>query len=212
MAMQWVETDKNAHKRRGGDYVSVPPLLKSRLVGCGNFEDTDGLRTDSPVADVDCHNLVTSWCASNKVVIRSADVSNAYLQGVPVNRVILYRIPRGGIPEEGLPDGVVIAARVPIYGTRDAGRGFWLKLREVVTESGFTLNKILNAFFAFRNPDGEIQVVMTTNVDDLLHGCKPEAESAVNKIIEHFKIKQTGTRGSGFAARSTNSPTSLALP
>ena len=41
--MQWVETDKNAHKRRNkGDYKEVPPKLKSRLVGCGNFENTDG--------------------------------------------------------------------------------------------------------------------------------------------------------------------------
>ena len=43
--MQWIETDKNAHKRR--DDKHIPPELKSRLVGCGNFEETDGLRTDS---------------------------------------------------------------------------------------------------------------------------------------------------------------------
>ena len=67
LPMQWVETDKNAHKRRHN--VKVPPLLKSRLVGCGNFEDTEGLRTDSPTADVDAHNLVFSWTASSKVKI-----------------------------------------------------------------------------------------------------------------------------------------------
>ena len=68
--MQWIETDKNAHKRR--DNVQVPPDLKSRLVGCGNFEElgtADGLRTDSPTGDVDAHNLVFSWCASSKVKI-----------------------------------------------------------------------------------------------------------------------------------------------
>ena len=32
--MQWIETDKNAHKRRDGKHVEA--LLKSRLVGCGN--------------------------------------------------------------------------------------------------------------------------------------------------------------------------------
>ena len=75
--MQWVETDKNAHKRRDGVHVDL--LLKSRLVGCGNFEDQEGLRTDSPAGDVDSHNLVFSWCASNNVKIRSAYISNAYL-------------------------------------------------------------------------------------------------------------------------------------
>ena len=34
---QWVETDKNAHKRRANKEVA--PELKSRLVGCGNFEE-----------------------------------------------------------------------------------------------------------------------------------------------------------------------------
>ena len=56
--MQWVETDKNAHKRR--THIKVRPWLKSRLVGCGNFEDTQGLRTDSPTSYVDAHNLVRS--------------------------------------------------------------------------------------------------------------------------------------------------------
>ena len=78
--MQWVETDKNAHKRRpNGPYVE--PLLKSRLVGCGNYEETDGLRTDSPAGDVDAHNVIFSWCAAHHVRIKSADISNAYLQG-----------------------------------------------------------------------------------------------------------------------------------
>ena len=124
--MQWIETDKNAHKRR--DDKHIKPELKSRLVGCGNFEDSDGLRTDSPTADVDAHNLIFSWCASHKVRIRSADISSAYLQGKQNDRIILYRIPGGGIPGEGVEEGSVIAARVPIYGTKDAGRGFWLRL------------------------------------------------------------------------------------
>ena len=75
--MQWVETDKNAHKRRANK--DVKPDLKSRLVGCGNFEEAEGLRTDSPAGDNDAHNLICSWCASNKVKIKSADISSAYL-------------------------------------------------------------------------------------------------------------------------------------
>ncbi len=33
----------------------------------------------------------------------------------------------------GINEGDVLAARVPIYGTGDAGRGWWLQLKEVVT-------------------------------------------------------------------------------
>ena len=67
--MQWVDTDKNAHLRRDKDYVSVPAKCKSRLVGCGNFETTDGRRTDSAVGDVDSHNY------------RLQLVRNGYFQG-----------------------------------------------------------------------------------------------------------------------------------
>ena len=186
--MQWIETDKNAHKRR--DDKSVPPELKSRLVGCGNFEDTDGLRTDSPTGDVDAHNLVFSWCASHKVKIKSADISSAYLQGKQNDRVILYRIPKGGIPEAGVEEGAVLAARVPIYGTKDAGRGFWLRLKEVAIEKGYVLNKILPTLFALRDSNDSIAGVMSSNVDDLLYGSLPDFEGAMEEILDTFSVRE----------------------
>ena len=85
--MQWIETDKNAHKRRSNK--KIPPLLKSRMVGCGNFEDTERLRTDSSTADVEAHKLVFSFCAAKKVKVRVGDVQNAYLQGQEVDPIIL---------------------------------------------------------------------------------------------------------------------------
>ena len=185
--MQWVETDKNGFKRRHDK--SIPPDLKSRLVGCGNFEETDGLRTDSPTGDVDAHNLVFSWCASNKVKIRSADIKSAYLQGKQNDRIILYRIPKGGIPEEGIAEGDVLAARVPIYGTKDAGRGFWLRLKEVAEGAGYKLNKILPTMFALRDNE-KIVGVMTSNVDDLLYGSLEGYEDSMKKILETFSVRE----------------------
>ena len=123
-----------------------------------------------------------------KVKVKSADISNAYLQGKEVDRIILYKIPRGGIPEEGIEEGTVIAARVPIYGTVDAGRGFWLRLKEVVLDAGYTSNQILPTMFTLVK-DGQIVGVMSSNVDDLLHGELPGHESAMNKILETFAVR-----------------------
>ena len=67
--MKWVDTDKNAYLRRDNDYVSVTAKCRSRLVGCGNFETTKGLRADSPGGHVDSHNIVCSWCAQAHVSI-----------------------------------------------------------------------------------------------------------------------------------------------
>ena len=47
-----------------------------RLVGCGNFETPEGLRTDSPAGDVGSHNIVCSWCAQAHVSIHACDFTN----------------------------------------------------------------------------------------------------------------------------------------
>ena len=83
----------------------------------------------------------------------------------------------------------MIAARVPIYGTKDAGRGFWLKLKEVVLSKGCSLNQILPTMFTLRK-DKKIMGVMSSNVDDLLYGSLPEAEHEMKEIIEAFAVRE----------------------
>ena len=51
---QWIETDLNEHLQRPGQ-VHIPET-KSRLVACGQFENREGLRTDSPTAGVESLN------------------------------------------------------------------------------------------------------------------------------------------------------------
>ena len=58
---QWIETDKNAHLQKLGKYVKAD--FKSRLVGCGQYEDTTELRTDSPTCELEALNLIMSFAA-----------------------------------------------------------------------------------------------------------------------------------------------------
>ena len=52
---RWVDVDKAAHTRRiGGPFV--PPGYKSRLTARGDLEGLDGIRSDSPTADVESHH------------------------------------------------------------------------------------------------------------------------------------------------------------
>ena len=112
--MHWIEVDRNAHLRRDRDKVSVLVKYKSRLVGCGNFETTAGLRTDSPAGDAHSHNIACSWCAQAHVSTHACDFTNGYFQGQEIDRILLYRIPAEGIPEEGIAGGAILASRVPI--------------------------------------------------------------------------------------------------
>ena len=108
--MQWIEVDKNAHLRRDNDHVSVPAKYKSRSVRCGKFKKTEGLRIDSPLVDVDSHNIVRSWCAKAHVSIHACDFTNGYFQDQEIDRTLLYRIPAEGIPE-GVAGGAILASR-----------------------------------------------------------------------------------------------------
>ena len=51
---KWVDVDKAQYKK--GQDPNYQPQYKSRLVSCGNFECSEGLRSDSPTADIEVHN------------------------------------------------------------------------------------------------------------------------------------------------------------
>ena len=189
LGMQWIETDKNASKRvPGGPYVE--PLYKSRLVGRGDQEEHD-VRSDSPTVDAECQRLILSFAASNKLKVRSADIENAYFQGEPLTRLMLFKQPKGGLP--GMDPEEHICARVPVYGTRDAGRGFWKRLRKVCIDAGLKENHVSKAFYHY-TVDGDVKLMLGTHVDDLIWAAKPEAEFIIDKIRETFVF---GTEDSG---------------
>ena len=115
--------------------------------------------------------------------MKSADISNAYFQSDSLDRVLLLKPPKGGIPDPDYADGeTMILARVPIYGTQDAGRKFWQRLRKVIVDHGFRENKIARALYHIE-VDGVIMGVLVTHVDDLCWAVRPEYESNMAKIL-----------------------------
>ena len=97
------------------DHVCVPAEHKGRLVGHGDFETTEGLRSDPPAGNVIFHNIFCSWCAHAHVSIHSCEFTNGYSQEQEIDRILLYRIPK-----EGVTSGAIWVSRLPIYGTTGA--------------------------------------------------------------------------------------------
>ena len=97
--LQWIEIDKNEHKRREGGPL-VAPLFKSRFVNRGDLEETTGVRSDSPTCDIEGLNLLLSWASCERLTVKSGDITNAYFQGRPLERLILMRQPPGGVPTQ----------------------------------------------------------------------------------------------------------------
>ena len=147
--LQWVDIDKNDHKRReGGPHVA--PLFKSRLVSRGDLEETTGVRTDSPTCDIEGLNILLSWVSCERLTVKSCDITNAFFQGCPLERLISMRRPPGGVPDVDISADTMFVARVPIHGTCDAGRGFWKKLRHDILSTGLKENAVIRALYIYQ--------------------------------------------------------------
>ena len=69
------DTNQVAHLQRVGGPI-IPPEMKSRLCGRGDLEGIDGLRTDSPTAEIEAHHLLFSYAASHKLQLKMGDIPN----------------------------------------------------------------------------------------------------------------------------------------
>ena len=205
---KWVDVDKSYHAQRRDDRI------KSRQVSCGNFEVQAGLRTDAPTWDAETHHLIAAFAACHQVECRSADITSAYFQAAALDRVIVMRMWRGGLPD--LEDGSPLLIRVPVYGLCDSGRGFWKRLHHEARDCGFSPSRVFQAFYYLNVPvesperqkkedqkEGKEEkthaelktvAVLTTHVDDLLYAYLPEGKEYMDRLLSRFDV---GTQETG---------------
>ena len=95
---------------------------------------------------------------------------------------VLLVVPRTGIPGSGLQPGDYVLARVPIYGTRDAGRGLWRRMYRVFTlDGGMRENFIFPALYHIA-VDGVVKLMLGSHVDDILWARTPDHQHIMDKI------------------------------
>ena len=184
---QWIEIDKNEHLRRPGG-PPVAPQYKSRLVVRGDLEESLGIRTDSPTCELEGLRLIISWAAGTRRTLKCADITSAYFQGQELDRLMLLKPPPDGL--EGVPDGGALIARMPVYGTRDAGRGLWKKIRQRFKAHGLRENRIMPALFSLSNDKNEITCMIGTHVDDILWAADDESQKIIDSVLAEFDIRE----------------------
>ena len=88
----------------------------------------------------------------------------------------------------------MFVARVPTYGTCDAGRGFWKKLRHDILSTGLKENAVIRALYIYQE-DGEPKSMLATHVDDMLWATKSGYEDRVQQLLDRYTIKtvESGT-------------------
>ena len=140
---QFIITDKNEHMiaqaRNEKERVAIQKKIKARLVARGDLQHIFG-RTDSPTADKEGMFIVFPFASSRNLKIRSADLDHGYFQGERLSKPVIMRQPKEGIPD--MPPDARILSWVPVYGTKDAGRGLWRRMRSVFLGKGFVENLI----------------------------------------------------------------------
>ena len=146
--------------------------------------------------------FICSYAASKHLHLESADISNTYFQGEQLTRPMLFKQPPGGLP--GVPEGARILARVPIYGTKDAGRKFWKRLRSCFIEQGFKENRVMKALYSYTNADGKLIALCATHVDDLLWAATPEGEGVIQRLISTFKCGEPEEMNFRYCGKEVN--------
>ena len=184
---KWVETDKHEQLKGTPEYS---PKMKARLVICGNFEDVsrEDVRCDAPTADAESHCLLASWAASERLRLKGSDLTNTYFQAKPLTRLLLMRQPTGGLGDPDVPAEACLLCRVPIYGSIDAGRGFYLRMDSEVKTAGMKASKVMPALHYHQDENGELDAMLCTHVDDLLFAHKPRGAKGIQEILGKVSV------------------------
>ena len=101
----------------------------------------------------------------------------------------MLKPPRGGIPGYWKEEKIAIAANRPIYGTGDAGRGFYKKVRKCAKQAQLDENRQMLSLYTY-HVDGRIMIMMGTHVDDAMWAADPEYEYMVKNFLANFVIKR----------------------
>ena len=154
---------------------------KARLVVRGDLEDSESLRTDSPTCSQGMLSYILAFAASRKKPIFGGDITAAFLQGERITRQLVLALPKDGV--EGVEPGSLLVANKPVYGTRDAPRGFWKKLNKTVTTHGLRAVPFEPGAYTLTDDSGHLLGMMVSHVDDLLWS-GGEAMSAVMEKVQ----------------------------
>ena len=129
---QWIEVDKNEALRASGK--TMEPKMKSRLVARGDLSALFN-RSDSPTADKEAVFRVICY------VKRAEDMIGISRPWILPGReaqptVVVTTAERRSARRLDKARRHVVGTGANIYGTRDAGRGLWRRIRKVLLSNG----------------------------------------------------------------------------
>ena len=168
---------------------------KARLVLQG-FSDPNllqgALDTSSPTLSRTSRQVLLAISQINHWQRWTADVSTAFLQGDPQERVLWAKIPRDACNLIGVAPGTLMKLIKPIYGQADAPRQWFMVARRRLESLGFRAHPLDQCLYTYYDSNKALISMVGLHVDDLL-GCgkdgAPEYEHLKNQLKEAFNFK-----------------------
>eukprot|EP00435_Cladocopium_sp_Y103_P046809 s352_g13.t1 len=68
--------------------------------------------------------------------------------------------PAGGLGDPAIPAEACLLCRVPIYGSIDAGRGFYLRMDSEVKSAGMKASKVMPALYYHQDENGDLDAML----------------------------------------------------
>ena len=169
ISTKWVCT----RKIKGGSVY-----YKARLVARGFEENSEHLKKDSPTCSKESLRISLAIISCYKWKLHSIDIKSAFLQGNPMEREVYIKPPK-----EAKTTYIWKMLRCP-YGLADAGRSWYLRLKNELVSKGMLQCKYDQAVFTWFE-QGKLSGVLLCHVDDIMFG---GSEQFHTKVIAELKM------------------------
>ena len=128
--------------------------------------------------------LVSTIAVSNKWKIHSMDVKSAFLQGFPIERVVLV------IPLLEANTSNLWQLRKTVYGLNDASRSWYLKAWDEIEKNGAVKSTFDNALFFWR-PRKKLEDLICFHVDDFfVAGSQQDHNTVIDHLRAQFQLSK----------------------
>ena len=173
--------------------------IKVRWVLKGYMDpDLEHLERQSPTLSADGLATALQLAASNRWVVRIADVEGAFLQGDRLERKsgrIFANPPREGIP--GVPPHSLIEMTKCVYGLMDAPRQWWKCFTQFLCSLGMKQSPCIFYWYC----SGHLHGVVALHVDDMLIAGTLEFETVLTQLRGRYPFKHWKERQGDFLGR-----------
>ncbi|PLW43994.1 hypothetical protein PCANC_08571 [Puccinia coronata f. sp. avenae] len=145
--------------------------------------------TYAPTASLASLRLLLSISVQKGYTTQSFDVSSAYLYS-PIDEEVYVKPPTKLQPDL---KGKVLRLKKALYGTKQAGRCWWLHFKSILNSLQFSASEVESSLYVYKR--GDISIYIWMHVDDGL--VVSNSPSAINDLrtclTEHLEVKWCNT-------------------